>query len=303
MARLNVVLTRRCQLLCRHCFIGASPGSAETMPIATFLRAIDQANSAGVRVITLTGGEPLIYWESIKDILRQHPDIQWRVCTNGIWGGSLAQALDVCRQLRLSGVRRLEFSADSYHSVSVPTQWIVNGARAAIACDLDVVITVCFRNDVREEVPVLAVLSQDVTVLSKVRLQQTAPFGRGKRLAGPGASRPFEDLARIPCPHMGEITLTYDSRVYSCCGPCVTGLDIRPLFLGELGLMSVKEALDLTNSLRFCRSVRTGDWEAIVAQLPDESREQITRQQYTSLCEVCLELAGLYTLEGEMRGK
>ncbi len=80
---LYVELTSSCNLRCRHCYNSSgSPG--KELPIKLLKAAIRQAKEDGVRFISLSGGEPLLYgsiWE-LMDYLSDM-DIFFLLITNG----------------------------------------------------------------------------------------------------------------------------------------------------------------------------------------------------------------------------
>ncbi len=58
--RATVEVTRRCNLRCRHCIIGASPSGGKDLDNKVLYDVIDQLVAAQVFELTLTGGEPFL---------------------------------------------------------------------------------------------------------------------------------------------------------------------------------------------------------------------------------------------------
>ncbi|MBO3277925.1 heme d1 biosynthesis radical SAM protein NirJ [Pseudomonas schmalbachii] len=55
-------LLRRCNLTCKHCYsTSADSAFRDELPTAEILRVIDDLHTAGVRVMILSGGEPLLH--------------------------------------------------------------------------------------------------------------------------------------------------------------------------------------------------------------------------------------------------
>jgi radical SAM/Cys-rich protein len=65
---LQLNITRRCNLSCRHCHVQAGPLRTEMMSRETLVKCIHAAGHAEVSTIDITGGAPEI-----------HPDIEWLV--------------------------------------------------------------------------------------------------------------------------------------------------------------------------------------------------------------------------------
>lgn len=62
----TVELTTRCNLRCRHCYLGRSKGSKPDLPIETCLSYLEQMVDAGCLWTSLTGGDPLLNRNFIK---------------------------------------------------------------------------------------------------------------------------------------------------------------------------------------------------------------------------------------------
>ncbi len=58
---LQLNITRRCNLTCRHCHVQAGPGRAESMSRDTMEHCIRAAGHAGVKAIDITGGAPELH--------------------------------------------------------------------------------------------------------------------------------------------------------------------------------------------------------------------------------------------------
>ncbi len=84
---LQLRLCRKCNLTCTHCYTTSSPGIEDPhLPVAVALRCLNEACSLGLHVVTLIGGEPLIYPELLPllDWFDEHPEIAIEFETNGI---------------------------------------------------------------------------------------------------------------------------------------------------------------------------------------------------------------------------
>ena len=79
-------LTNRCNLSCRHCLFGSSPGDALELPAERVLEAARQASDLGCRVVALTGGEPFVHPDlpSIIEGLLALPETHVVILTNGL---------------------------------------------------------------------------------------------------------------------------------------------------------------------------------------------------------------------------
>lgn len=65
---LQVNMTRKCTLACRHCHVEASPGRSEQMSGQDMKACLLAAASPGIKTLDITGGAP-----------ETHPDLEWFV--------------------------------------------------------------------------------------------------------------------------------------------------------------------------------------------------------------------------------
>ncbi|MEJ2254754.1 MAG: radical SAM protein, partial [Nitrospirota bacterium] len=104
---LELQLTRRCNLRCGHCFLGAP--SPEDLSVRTLRRVLDEFEEMqGLRVI-LTGGEPLLHpdFQKINELLPRYA-LRTVLLTNGVLPGK-----GVLRGLH---VHELQVSLDGLHA-------------------------------------------------------------------------------------------------------------------------------------------------------------------------------------------
>lgn len=69
-AILQVHPTRRCNLRCRHCYSSSGPWVSETTDLSLLERAVVDARTLGYDVVSVSGGEPLLF-PGLLPLLRQ----------------------------------------------------------------------------------------------------------------------------------------------------------------------------------------------------------------------------------------
>jgi MoaA/NifB/PqqE/SkfB family radical SAM enzyme len=67
---LDLQVTNRCPLTCKHCCCSSGPSGEEPLSTAFIVRLLEEAASLGVKEVHLTGGEPLIR-NDIFDIIAE----------------------------------------------------------------------------------------------------------------------------------------------------------------------------------------------------------------------------------------
>jgi radical SAM protein with 4Fe4S-binding SPASM domain len=106
-------LTYRCDLRCAHCLVDAGGGGGDELDAAEMLEAVDQLAELGARVVTVTGGEPLLRrdWFDVATRIRERGMV-FRLSTNG-------HLLDAAVLARLEeiGTQRVVVSVDGTREV------------------------------------------------------------------------------------------------------------------------------------------------------------------------------------------
>ena len=88
-------LTDRCNLSCRHCLFGASPGKRKSLGSDQLKKGIKEARALGCTLFYFTGGEPFIYpgfLDHVEELLVE-PEVHVVVLTNGLLVQDYAEKL------------------------------------------------------------------------------------------------------------------------------------------------------------------------------------------------------------------
>jgi len=62
-------ITRRCDLHCQHCYEHFNTGPEEVVPISRWKEVIRDVQAAGTGVVVLSGGEPMLRYEGVLELL------------------------------------------------------------------------------------------------------------------------------------------------------------------------------------------------------------------------------------------
>ncbi|QXQ05217.1 radical SAM protein [Sphingosinicellaceae bacterium] len=83
----------RCNLACAHCYSSSSPAARDALPVEAIVTAIDDAAGLGCNVLSVSGGEPLMYagLPRLLETARAH-NMRTQIVTNGWFLGSPALA-------------------------------------------------------------------------------------------------------------------------------------------------------------------------------------------------------------------
>lgn len=149
---LELLLTARCNLRCRHCYQGEA--GTEELPLDTVLAILREFhNMQGLRVL-LTGGEPLLYrqWSQLNERLPEF-ELRFVLLTNGLLlSDSLIRQLNVHEvQLSLDGL------AHGHDLIRGPGTWrqAVNRLEALLAEGMPVSVATMIHQGNLAELPAM----------------------------------------------------------------------------------------------------------------------------------------------------
>lgn len=135
---LSLLLTLRCTAECRHCGTSSSPRVRSRLPAEDAKRLIRDAIEADYKLVVFTGGEPMLYGTELYELIAiaDLAGLGSRVVTNGFWARHERTARRVAGRLREAGLREINFSTGDQHTVFVPLENVIRGARAALDAGL-----------------------------------------------------------------------------------------------------------------------------------------------------------------------
>lgn len=82
-ASIIISLTKRCNLKCQGCYHLMKDSSAEEMDSSDLLRICSEFEGMGTSIFVLAGGEPMMRWPVIKDMMSLHTRALFVMFTNG----------------------------------------------------------------------------------------------------------------------------------------------------------------------------------------------------------------------------
>jgi radical SAM protein with 4Fe4S-binding SPASM domain len=178
--------TKRCNLRCAHCYASATPqGAPDELDLRGKLEILRQVDEAGVAILALSGGEPLLnkdFWVIARRASKA--GILVSVATNGT-----LITRRVARRLKSVGVRYVEVSLDSpvpevhdrFRGVKGAWDMAIKGVMNAKAEGLSVgiafTVTKLNQGDVEELLRLAKELGVDAVVAFNF-----IPTGRGKSI-------------------------------------------------------------------------------------------------------------------------
>ena len=130
-------VTYKCSSQCQHCIFGSSPRKGGLMTVEDARTYLAETKALGLtgRDVIVTGGEALLFYPRILDIIRAAADLGMApircVQSNGSWCTSDELTRHRLAELRDAGLGGMFFSADPFHQQFVPIERVRRGVRIA----------------------------------------------------------------------------------------------------------------------------------------------------------------------------
>jgi MoaA/NifB/PqqE/SkfB family radical SAM enzyme len=186
------------------------------MNLEDAIRIVEDAASYGIRKISITGGEPLLFADEIKKISEKAANlgIAVTVLTNGFWGDRNARSFLL--DLKKHGVVRLVLSTDEYHAEFVPVERFITAAKVANNLGFRVGVVLSFTQDMKK----LAKIENSL-IKARVKYMKRPVLARGRganikkeliKKRGMPVSKRFGPCSGFPFP-----MVMVDGRVLVCC--------------------------------------------------------------------------------------
>jgi len=282
-AELDIHVTNRCQLRCRHCCFDAGNHELPELPPSRWFQVLNEAADMGVSDVDFTGGEPLLY-NGLIDVIRKSIELGMNTTlqTNGLLlhDSRIVQLLD-------AGLRHVMISLDGW---AESHEWLrgrgtfglaLRAAERALDAGMQVrVNAVAMRSTVSripdlirwagaEGIPLVSVfaftgqgrgvclrreeLSYEIWEESLREFSTVADQFPGLKILVEPAMGPLHPtLSKVSCPMLkrGYVQALCDGRAYQC-----TMLIFSDLFIADLSF----------ESLMVCRSAAR--WNQLKAYL------------------------------------
>jgi hypothetical protein len=133
--RVDFLLTFKCPSKCKHCSYKGGPersGYMKLVDAERYLQVLTDAHP--LQSITVHGGEPFVYFENLKQIMKRAKELEvprrW-VITNGYWAKTKEVAKEKLIELKEAGLMCITFSVDGFHQEYIPLEYVKNGIEVA----------------------------------------------------------------------------------------------------------------------------------------------------------------------------
>lgn len=222
----NLRFTLHCNIQCRHCYNNSGPRAKnQTANLPELLAIVEQMPDAGLRHLSLSGGEPFLYQEHLAALIETARRVgieRVSINTNGFWAKTAAQADQVLVRIKDAGFMcgvadSLKVSVGPYHQEFIPLETplmlvsrFYRMFSRKVTLDVESVAEHPeFTRQLRD-----ALASAGLEECVRLRFRNVAPLGRGKNVP---MHRPLESGDQ-PCSEIDTIVFEPDGTARSCCG-------------------------------------------------------------------------------------
>jgi hypothetical protein len=235
---------------------------------------------AGVKGISFTAGEPMIFVNEINELVRLCRDlgIYTRIVTNSFWATTREGADGVVKALKQNGLCQLRLSYSRWHQQGVDPQNVVHAADSCQRYGVDYFVS--FVTDFSE---------QDDPNEAFLRANNLRFFPEPLIYSGRAATFDHEALRtdyQANCCAMNPF-LTPELDMYACCDAGSHFTKTNVFFLGNLADSSVDALFRASETNRLFHLIRTAGITRLAHFVGFTSR-QIIRYRKCDLCKVLL---------------
>lgn len=217
---------------------------------------IEQAKQAGMRGVSITGGEPFLDFELLRGALETVGELglRARIVTNSFWAATPDRAISKLTELKKHGLTEISLSYDAMHASYVKRSAVENAFRAATDLGLKVVVShVADNGDLNKSLDSalleIAAKKDEVTL---AMAGYTVPSGRAlenrtESSYSYASIKESHNRLSAPCFQVTrEPIVVPGGDVFPCCSPSTaTDVGFRDAYkVGNLGQDSLRRILD-----------------------------------------------------------
>jgi pyruvate-formate lyase-activating enzyme len=182
-SNIEIVVTSRCNIKCRHCIYDCQPFSTEQLSKSAIENLIKQAAKLNsLRSVIFTGGEAFLEYDILVEniALCEELGLESSVVTNGFW--ALDTHITNQKLKKLKGLRTLNVSTDSFHQEFVSVDRIRNVIQSCHELGIECIVRVSYLNDPASEIEIIKKQLKGLDGLYTIFAIPVAPFGRAATL-------------------------------------------------------------------------------------------------------------------------
>jgi len=291
----NIQLTRRCPLKCRHCAVDAPGGKLAAADPAHLRRWVaDVSEARSVEWLAVSGGEPFAAVTELGAVLGAATEhgLSTQVATSGFWAGSARAARDTL--LNIPAISFLIVSTDEFHEEFVPLPTVVRAIEAGLASAGHVGVQITVGPDHDAFMQRLCD-RMGTELLRQVDIIEVPLRWSGRAKSTGVAQAPAKDT-RLPegyCLMLAAPVIREDGALVACChSDLVQGREQTALYLGNLKDTTLAEFMARVDSDVYLQTLRVYGPQAIAREAMGRNWGWRPRAyEAENICDLCRDLA------------
>jgi organic radical activating enzyme len=217
-SNIEIVVTSKCNIGCRHCIYDCQPFSTEKLSKSVLKDLIRQAAALNsVKSIVFTGGEAFLEYSNLIEsiALCEELGLEASAVTNGYWALTAQTARQKLKELK--GLKSLNVSTDSFHQEFVPADRIRNVIESCHELGIKCIVRISYLNDPASEIGIIKKQLTGLDGLYAIIAIPVAPFGRAAALIDTCSIYAY-DPNGIPCCGADDPVIDANGDVKFCPG-------------------------------------------------------------------------------------
>lgn len=214
--------TSKCLSECRHCSVNAGPNKNIKLAPNIITPLLPYFHKIGIRQILFTGGEPLLYYKEVAEIINETKKLGWHSCvfTNAYWAKNTVISESILTKLKNSGINQFFISTSRYHMEYISLDKIINAF--SLINKIGTSCTILHMSDFASN----SVSNDNELISSKIRelripekVYNLLPVGRAKLLPETRLAYiiSHKKLSKMTCGLTDQIHIDPYGNIQRCC--------------------------------------------------------------------------------------
>lgn len=237
---LGIMMHNRCTANCDICSVECSPHCNEELSCDDMEKFIDSCVETSIKTVSMTGGEPFIRYEVLKELISHCKDKGFTptTVTNGFWATSYEVTYAKLKELQNLGLARLNVSYDHYHAKYVDIDNIRRIVKACNSLNLpyEIAIIKCKGEKIGD---IVDSFESDPGVVNFLTAP-CEPVGNAKRRLNDDLFERNIKPEHLRCRYNGIIAVYFDGSIYPCCSHYIFGSKLK---IGDIRKIGMPEVL------------------------------------------------------------
>lgn len=283
---LGLIYTLKCNAECNLCCFSCGPKREDKMDKKDAFRYIQEASKVkGIKTVSLTGGECLLYYEEILEVVNYAKSLGFNVTitTNGYWANTREKTLAMMKRMKEIGVIKLSVSCDEFHQEYIPIENIKNilssSKEVGIGVELGSILTKNSRG-LEKLLPILGDDAMNVMIIQSPCL----PVGRAKEKIGHNEFIYKDKVPAKTCENLNTLAIFPNGDSYPCCSQ--SGMT-PALYLGNTKELSVLDLIKQFRQNMHCRILEREGLDWYLSYIEENQLDIEVKDRYINDCDLC----------------